>query len=261
MALDQFYTKPEVAKLCCDLMDFSKYESVLEPSAGTGAFLDFLPSEKTNALDIDPKREGIEEGDFLKYKGTESLVIGNPPFGRVSSMAIKFFNHSATFADTIAFIIPRTFRRVSIQNKLDLNFHLVEDIEIPTGSFEPISMKAKCCFQVWERKDIPREKVELQMTHSDFEVLSYITVNGKVAAPPDVDFAIRAYGGNVGQISLDIEELAPKSWHFIRSPKAEDIIDRFEELDYYPLASWTARQDSIGKGELIMLYNKKYSSR
>ncbi|HCT55377.1 MAG TPA: hypothetical protein DF712_23270, partial [Balneola sp.] len=67
MALDQFYTKPEVAKLCCDLMDFSKYESVLEPSAGTGAFLDFLPSEKTNALDIDPKREDIEEGDFLKY--------------------------------------------------------------------------------------------------------------------------------------------------------------------------------------------------
>ena len=261
MNLDQFYTKPEIAKRCCDLMDLNKYDTILEPSAGTGVFLDFLPPEKTKGIDIEPKREDIEQYDYFKYKGTESLVIGNPPFGRVSSLAIKFFNHSATFTDTIAFIIPRTFRRVSIQNKLDLNFHLVEDLELPTGSFEPASMKAKCCFQVWERKDIKRTKVELAMTHPDFEVVSYITINGKVAAPPDIDFAIRAYGGNVGQISLDVEELAPKSWHFIRSPIAEDIIDNFEKLDYYPLAGWTARQDSIGKGELIYLYNKKFSTQ
>jgi hypothetical protein len=258
MALDQFYTKPEIAKKCCDLMDFNQYSSILEPSAGTGVFLDFLPPEKTKGIDLDPKRDDIEQCDYFKYKGTESLVIGNPPFGRVSSMAIKFFNYSATFADTIAFIIPRTFRRVSIQNKLSLDFHLVKDIEIPIGSFEPLSMKAKCCFQVWERRDKPREKIELEMTHPDFEVVSYITVDGKVAAPSNIDFAVRAYGGNIGQVSLDIDELAPKSWHFIRSPIAEDLIDRFEKLDYYPLASWTARQDSIGKGDLIYLYNKKF---
>lgn len=258
MALDQFYTKPEIAKKCCDLMDFNQYSSILEPSAGTGVFLDFLPPEKTKGIDLDPKRDDIEQCDYFKYKGTESLVIGNPPFGRVSSMAIKFFNYSATFADTIAFIIPRTFRRVSIQNKLSLDFHLVKDIEIPIGSFEPLSMKAKCCFQVWERRDKPREKIELEMTHPDFEVVSYVTVDGKVAAPSNIDFAVRAYGGNIGQVSLDIDELAPKSWHFIRSPIAEDLIDRFEKLDYYPLASWTARQDSIGKGDLIYLYNKKF---
>jgi len=239
-------------------MDFNQYSSILEPSAGTGVFLDFLPPEKTKGIDLDPKRDDIEQCDYFKYKGTESLVIGNPPFGRVSSMAIKFFNYSATFADTIAFIIPRTFRRVSIQNKLSLDFHLVKDVEIPIGSFEPLSMKAKCCFQVWERRDKPREKIELEMTHPDFEVVSYVTVDGKVAAPSNIDFAVRAYGGNIGQVSLDIDELAPKSWHFIRSPIAEDLIDRFEKLDYYPLASWTARQDSIGKGDLIYLYNKKF---
>ncbi len=257
MALDQFYTKPEIARECCSLVDLEKYGSILEPSAGQGVFLDFLPSF-AEGLDIDPKREDIKQGDFFDYKGHAELVIGNPPFGRVSSMAIKFFNYSATFADTIAFIIPRTFRRVSIQNKLSLDFHLVKDVEIPMGSFEPLSMKAKCCFQVWERRDKPREKIELEMTHPDFEVVSYITVDGKVAAPSNIDFAVRAYGGNIGQVSLDIDELAPKSWHFIRSPIAEDLIDRFEKLDYYPLASWTARQDSIGKGDLIYLYNKKF---
>jgi hypothetical protein len=255
MNLDQFYTKREIAEECCNLVDFSKYSSILEPSAGGGAFLEFLPD--CDAIDLEPAADGILQADFLSYSGHQELVIGNPPFGRVSSTAIKFFNHAATFAQCIAFIIPRTFRRISVQNKLDMNFHLVLDHEVPMGSFIPESMKAKCCFQVWERRDTKREKVELPMTHKDFEVLSYVTVNGKVAAPEGADFAVRAYGGNVGTISLDIEELAPKSWHFIKSDIAEDIIDRFETLDYYPLAGWTARQDSIGKAELIYLYNQK----
>ena len=257
MSLDKFYTKPEVAKKCCQLIDFSKYSSVLEPSAGDGAFLPFLP-DNTTAIDLEPDNDRIQKQDFFKYTGTEELVIGNPPFGRVSSLAIKFFNHAATFADTIAFIIPRTFRRVSVQNKLDLNFHLVEDLEIPMGSFIPESMKAKCCFQIWTRRSTPRLPVVLDLTHEDFEVLSHKTVGGKVFAPDNIDFAVRAYGGNCGQISMDIDTLAPKSWHFIRSNNPEILIDRFETLDYYPLASWTARQDSIGKADLIYLYSQKF---
>lgn len=260
MSIDKFYTKPWVAKMCCELLDLTEYSHILEPSAGAGAFLPYLPSDKTEAIDLEPDADGITQMDFFDYKGNPDLVIGNPPFGRVSSLAIKFFNHAATFTDTIAFIIPRTFRRVSVQNKLDLNFHLSLDAEIPMGSFEPETMKAKCCFQVWKRKEYKREKIELPMTHPDFEVLSYKTVNGKVQAPDNVDFAIRAYGSNIGSISFDIDEIAPKSFHFIRSPIAEDIIDNFEHLEYYPLASWTARQDSIGKGELILLYNQ-YTSK
>jgi hypothetical protein len=57
---------------------------------------------------------------------------------------------------------------------------------------------------------------------------------------------------------MDIDTLAPKSWHFIRGNNPEILIDRFETLDYYPLASWTARQDSIGKADLIYLYSQKF---
>ena len=252
---DQFYTKPEIAKECCSFIDLERYSSILEPSAGEGVFLDFLPSY-AEGLDIDPKRDDIKQVDFFDYKGSAKLVIGNPPFGKVSSLAIKFFNHAAAFADTIAFIIPRTFRRVSVQNKLDLNFSLVLDHEIPTGSFIPTSMKAKCCFQVWEL-GTKREKVELPLTHPDFKVMSHVMISGVPVAPEGADFAIRAYGSNIGQISFDIEELAPKSWHFI-TLENESLLDRFESLDYYPLASWTARQDSIGKADLIYLYTQKY---
>jgi hypothetical protein len=253
--LDQFYTRPEIAKECCDLIDFSKYSSILEPSAGTGAFLPFLPEDKVTAIDLEPIHPSIEQRDFFEYKEKHDLIIGNPPFGRVSSLAIKFFNHAATLTNTIAFIIPRTFRRVSVQNKINLEFHLILDHEVPMGSFIPSSMKAKCCFQLWERKKYSREKIKLPLTHEDFIAKSYITINGKVHAPDDVDFAIRAYGSNIGQISFDIEQLAPKSWHFIKAIN-ESCIDIFPNLDYYPMASWTARQDSIGKADLIYLYNK-----
>ena len=37
-----------------------------------------------------------------------------PPFGKVSSLAIRFFNKCAQFSDVIAFIIPRTFNKVSV---------------------------------------------------------------------------------------------------------------------------------------------------
>ena len=107
-------------------------------------------------MDIEPEGENIMKQSFFDYvpkhqSETRILVIGNPPFGRVCSMAIKFFNHAAAWADVIAFIVPRTFRKISVQNKLNTLFHLIYDEEIPTSPchFTP-KMMAKCCFQVWE---------------------------------------------------------------------------------------------------------------
>jgi len=97
-------------------------------------------------------RAGIIKMDFLKFKPKENkkyLIIGNPPFGRSSSIAIKFFNKAALFSDCIAFILPRTFKRVSIQNRLDLNFSLIytKDLPVKPCCFIP-KMEAKCCFQI-----------------------------------------------------------------------------------------------------------------
>ena len=111
---------------CVSAQNFSGY--ILEPSAGTGSFFKQLPVNKRIGVDIQPKFDGIIEMDYFDFVpqfGKSYLVIGNPPFGRISSIAVKFFNKSATFADCIAFIIPRTFKRVSIQNKLNLNFKLI----------------------------------------------------------------------------------------------------------------------------------------
>lgn len=264
--LDKFYTKPDIVDKCLlnisKIYEWSSWDLIVEPSAGNGSFYLKIPSKKKIGIDISPEHKEIIEQDYLTYipssKKKNILVIGNPPFGKVCSLAISFFNHSAKFANVIAFIIPKTFRRISVQNKLDKNFHLIFDEDIPTKpcSFEP-SMNVKCCFQIWIKKDIKRETINLPTTHKDWDFLPFGPLDDKnQPTPPDgADFAIRAYGGKCGDIVIkDLENLRPKSWHWIKSNIDKDLlIDRFKKLDYSESMN-TARQNSIGKAELVKLY-------
>jgi hypothetical protein len=268
--LDKFYTLPSVSKNCLltieKMYPWTTWDLVIEPSAGNGSFLTQIPTPKKVGLDICPEHPEILQQDFLKYNPPNELgkvfVVGNPPFGRVSSLAIKFFNHAAEWATVIAFIVPRTFRRVSVQNKLNPRFHLVLDEEIPMEpcSFSP-PMTAKCCFQIWEKKETPRSVIELPTTHPDWDFLPFGAkdTNGQPTPPQGADFAIRAYGGKCGEIVTDrLESLRPKSWHWIKSKIEKNrLIQRFQNLDY-TLSLDTARQNSIGKGELVKLYSEEF---
>ena len=266
--LDKFYTLPEYSKKCinktCELYDIEIWDLIVEPSAGNGSFFNQIPSEKKIGIDILPDNENIIKQDFFDYYPVSNretiLVIGNPPFGRVSSLAIKFFNHSAKWATVIAFIIPRTFRKISIQNRLDDRFHLVYDEELPNKPccFSP-EMSVKCCFQIWEKKEIKRALVELPKTHNDWEFLKLGKRDsaGQPTPPLNADFALRAYGGKIGEIKTEgLNELRPKSWHWFKSNIDKKIlIERLTKLDYSNSVN-TARQNSMGHGELIALYTE-----
>jgi len=268
--LDKFYTIPKISKKCIEsvglIYDWSKWELVVEPSAGNGSFLNIIPSDKKIGIDISPENQDIIKQDFFTYKPLSSikdiLVIGNPPFGKVSSLAIKFFNHASNWATVIAFIIPRTFRRISVHNRLNQNFHLVFDEDIPTNpcSFTP-QMMVKCCFQIWEKREEKREFHDLPTSHIDWDFLDFgpKDSNGQPTPPDGADFAIRAYGGKCGEIvKINLQTLRPKSWHWIKSNiDTTLLINRFKNLDY-SLSFNTARQNSIGKGELVRLYSETY---
>jgi hypothetical protein len=264
--LDKFYTIPSYSKKCIDKMvelyDITKWDLIVEPSAGDGSFLNQIPSSNKIGIDISPEQSNIIKQDFFEYSPpsnkTNILVVGNPPFGRVSSLAIKFFNHSAKWANVIAFIIPRTFRKISVQNKLDEMFHLVYDEETPIKPccFSP-NMNVKCCFQIWERKSVKRQMIDLHTTHSDWKFLGFgpNDKKGQPTPPLHADFAMRAYGGKIGEIKTDgLSELRPKSWHWFKSNiDKTELIDRFSHLDYSNSLN-TARQNSMGRGELVHLY-------
>ena len=271
--LDKFYTIPSISEKCIKIVgtlyDWNKWSLVVEPSAGNGSFLSQIPvnSIKKIGMDIVPEHKDIISKDFFEYtpdfnNDSNILVIGNPPFGRVSSLAVKFFNHAAKWSNVIAFIIPKTFRRISLQNRLDNNFHLIHDEDIPSNpcSFYP-PMQVKCCFQIWAKKQNKREIIKLITSHNDWDFLQFGPLNDKnqPMPPENADFAILAYGGKCGSVVRnDLHKLSAKSWHWIKANiDIEILINRFNSLDY-SFSKNTARQNSIGRGELVQLYSLSF---
>lgn len=266
---DQFYTNADVARSCIDTVMrrydlLHDFDMCLEPSAGKGSFFKLLPLQSRYGIDVDPKFDGVIKGDFLEYvhdpRYTRCIVIGNPPFGRLCSMAIRFFNHAASFANVIAFIVPRTFKRVSVHNRLDMHFHLVycQDLPVKPCCFTP-KLSAKCCFQIWERRHEARLRLKMPSTHPDFIFLPWGPKDdkGNPTPPVEADFAIKAYGSCCGTIQKEgLHALTPKSWHWIKSNiPVDDLIQRLSRIDY-SMSMDTVRQDSIGQSELVYLYAK-----
>lgn len=202
--LDKFYTKPTIVTDC--ILNFEKiypnwndWNLVIEPSAGSGHIYTQIPTDKKIGLDLLPEHENIIKQNYFDYNPPSNikdkiLVFGNPPFGSSCSLAIKFFNHSAKYADVIAFIIPLSFRRDSVIRRLNKKFHLISDMTLPTSSFIPNTL-VKCCFQVWKKEDFNREPVFNQTTHYDFKIL-----NHNETLTQDADFCIQQKGVYAGRL-------------------------------------------------------------
>lgn len=261
--LDKFYTNKDIALKCIQkteqICGLKVFDLIIEPSAGNGSFYTQIKETHIIGIDIEPECENLIKQDFLKFIPDKQfkniLTIGNPPFGRVSSLAVKFFNHSSKFSNYIAFILPKTFRKLSVQNRLSLDFKLIHDEDIPDKpcSFSP-KMNAKCCFQIWKREKSCRKKIILPTTHEDFKFVSSDCKN--------IDLALRAYGGKCGEIvTKDFYKLSPRSWHFIQTNiNVQTLIANIEKINWKSSEN-TARQNSIGKAELVNLYNNVIDSK
>lgn len=253
LLLDQFYTKRTVA---LDL--YSKFNAIilsngftqntwLEPSAGGGAFYDLMPSNKLG-LDLDVKIKGVIKADFMEYNlpKNDYIVLGNPPFGKNSSLAVKFFNKCAQHAVIIGFVVPKTFKKDSLKNKLDRNFHLIFEEDLSKNSFELDGKEydVPCVFQVWIKKENLRELALKTFTHNDFTFVE----------KSEADFAIQRVGVAAGKVKIDFEKYAVASHYFIKAN--EKVRKVFEKINWSSVKGNTAGNPSISKSELINLYNQ-----
>jgi hypothetical protein len=255
---DQFYTKREVAEKCANaLKQFVKLDDsvVIEPSAGNGAFLEYLP-EHTISMDLDPKKPEIKQQDFFKYSNEASdksvVVVGNPPFGICNILSLGFFNHAAKncHADFIAFIIPKTWRKRSIVIKIDRNFHKIHDVDVPQKAFDDDKVHVACCFQIWERRETLRVD-EPRRYPVDGWVFSTID---------DCDFAIKKSCTRAGKIH-ELNDLAkpPSSYFFIKitssnKPKVRDVFDKCIP-EFMKCALNVCNRESLAQGEVEKIYN------
>jgi hypothetical protein len=194
---DEYFTRPAIANGCIWLTvpRYGRRPLYVEPSAGNGAFADILRQRrfKTAAYDLNPTRPDITRADWFSVTvPRDCVVIGNPPFGFAASLAVKFFNHAATGAKAIAFIVPRSFQKSSVQRRLDRRFWLVAEDEIADHAFlldgQPYDVP--CVFQIWERRNTERNVARPSLSNP-FIVFT---------PPGQGEYAIRRVGGQAGQI-------------------------------------------------------------
>lgn len=253
---DQFYTNKEVAKSCVDFIithvpNTSSYTWV-EPSAGSGAFVDALDSHFTRiAMDIDPKSNTVKEMNFFEWEPTVSgdvIVFGNPPFGKQSSLAKAFIKKSCTFANVIAFILPKSFTKPSMNNAFEEHFHLTHTRDIEKNAFEVNGSvyDVPCVFQIWEKREHKRSVVE-KVTPIGF---SYV----KPGDP--YDLAFRRVGVYAGRCYLNEGRgFSAQSHHFLKID-TEGIETLRDKINAHTFPSNTVGPRSLTKSEINSVLNK-----
>lgn len=216
---DQFFTRPEAANQFASWVKshpfYKSVTKVIEPAAGNMDLAKNFPN--VEMYDLDPQHPEVSAQDFFtsqhKYQ-PGFLTVMNPPFGKASDLAIKFFNKAATYSDYIAMIVPRTFRRSGIQDRLSGSFELVDEYILPKGSFYLPSegpdrkYDVPAVAQIWQRTDKPREKAVQQPIPKGIQF---------IRDPKQANVAFRRKGRRAGEIiTQNLETTNPNSFFYLK---------------------------------------------
>ena len=260
--IDKYYTIQSVVDKCMefiqDKINIGEDDLCIEPSAGNGAFIQGIKSlfRRYEFYDIEPENSEVVKQDYLEYDHTNIInndnkihVMGNPPFGRQSSLAIKFIKKSAEYCDSISFILPKSFKKDSLKKHFHLNFHLEHEYDIPENSFivDNKIHDVPCVFQIWIKKNTKRQ-LPIKLVPNKYKF---------VKKEENHDISFRRVGVNAGDIDLTTENKSTQSHYFI---KFDDILtdDLFEKLSQINFNSKndTCGPKSISKQELIKEFNE-----
>lgn len=259
---DKFYTKKEIANECCNILKkkgiIENGDLIIEPSAGDGSFIDGIKSlsKKYKFFDIEPNHKEITGADFLtinEFDNTKKIhFLGNPPFGRQSSIAKKFIKHCSLYGDSISFILPKSFKKESLQKTFPLCFHLIHEHDLPNNSFtiDGFEHNVPCIFQIWIKKNINRIVKEKE------DPLYFKFV--KKEENPDISF--RRVGVYAGEINIKYNDKSESSHYFIKftNPKILSFLDNFKTIVFCD--DNTVGPKSISKPELIFEFNRVISN-
>lgn len=261
--IDKYYTKSIIVDQCIELvktnLNILENDLIIEPSAGNGSFIKKIKELSNNCIfyDLEPENDEIIKKDFLnlelkKNKDNNNVnihIIGNPPFGRQSSLAIKFIKKCCQFANTISFILPKSFKKDSMKKHFSDNFHLITEIDLPDKSFlvNNVEYDVPCIFQIWQYKKEFRHKIQ-QINPLFFR---FVNQNDN----PDISF--RRVGVNAGTISKEIQNKSIQSHYFIQFTNNKQIDDNIEKLKLINFDfNNTVGPKSISKPELIKEFNR-----
>jgi len=256
---EQYYTPTDLAEnLIAEVMvlvpDLAKRQ-ILEPAGGTGSFLkaaakvgatDFL------SFDIEPKHANVTKANFLDatLTGNKAVTISNPPFGRNNSLSIPFFNKAANHSEFICFIVPRSWRKWSVINRLDRRFHLVADhdiqIDYEDDAGEKLSVKngLATCFQIWQRKDTLRPLYSV----SDRGII-------EKTDSQNADVALTIFGFSCGKVMTEFER-KPNSTKMFLKLHHPQALKALQSVDFSKFYKNTAYTQALSLPEINYLLNE-----
>jgi hypothetical protein len=256
---EQFYTPLALARTLVESVETTlgslKGKIVLEPAGGTGSFVEAAYAKGVKeviSFDIEPLHEKVLLGSFLDQELTRKnlITISNPPFGRNNSLSIPFFNHAARVSDAICFIVPRSWRKWSVTNRLDLNFELVSDQDLDIDYVDSvgdlISDKSRLatCFQIWKRTLTPRVPVKIK----DMGLIEKVT-------PEQAEVSMTIFGYGCGNIKQDFERVPNTTQLFLKlnHPMA---LSALQSVDFSKFFKSTAYTEALSIQEINYLLNE-----
>lgn len=256
---EQYYTPSDLAhRLVAEVVSVLgpiTGKTLLEPAGGTGAFIEAAKTfgvKQVVSFDIEPLHPLVKKANFLTQplKLSEAITISNPPFGRNNSLSIPFFNKAAEVSDAVCFIVPRSWRKWSVSNRLNPNFELLHDadlsIDYVSSDGREISAKNKLatCFQIWRSSPAKRPKITIR----DMGIVAK-------ALPREADVALTVFGYGCGKIRTDFvrEKNTTQMFLKLKHPKA---LDALQAVDYSRFYRNTAYTEALSLQEINYLLNE-----
>lgn len=257
---EQYYTpKPLARELVAQIekvLGPLEGKTVLEPAGGTGAFIEAVQTSgaaRVISFDIEPLHELVTKGNFLEQEIKQSnlITVSNPPFGRNNSLSIPFFNHAAKVSDAICFIVPKSWRKWSVTNRLDLGFEIALDLDLEIdyvdaeGSALSNKNHLATCFQVWKKTDSPRSVVRVK----DKGIIEKVS-------PDQADVSLTIFGYGCGKVKTQFEPVANTTQMFLKlnHPRA---LAALESVDYSKFFKNTAYTEALSLPEINYLLNEE----
>ncbi len=257
---EQYYTPIETAqevfknleKLVPDL----RSRTLIEPAGGTGAFIKAaIEAGISNVIsfDIEPHHPMVQEGDFLNQNldVADAITVTNPPFGRNNSLSIPFFNHSAKTSEYIVFVVPRSWRKWTVQNKLDRRFELIKDDDLTinyvdvNGEHGYKNNNLRTCIQYWKRSSTALRPI---YAVEDMEVI-------KKCKFDDADVSLTIFGYGCGTVKIDFPRKPNTTQMFLKlnHPRA---LEALQSVDFSKFFNHTAYTEALSIVEINYLLNE-----
>ncbi len=257
---EQYYTPndtaQEVFNNLLEMVPDLSSRVFIEPAGGTGSFINAaieVGIKDIISFDIEPHHPKVKAGDFLlqQIHAVDAITVTNPPFGRNNSLSIPFFNHSAKTSEYIVFVVPRSWRKWTVQNKLDRRFELIRDDDLTinyvdvNGEHGYKNNNLRTCIQYWKRSDTNLRPI---YAVEDMGIITKCKFD-------EADVSLTIFGYGCGTIKTDFPRKPNTTQMFLKlnHPMA---LEALQSVDFSKFFNHTAYTEALSIVEINFLLNQ-----